>query len=75
MISRLLAALAPLAVAACATVPATVSGYGPLPEDPHAATVPLRPASVVAPYEHRISVEPGNWRDLNDRQAPGGGAS
>ncbi|WP_139111074.1 hypothetical protein [Stappia indica] len=75
MISRLLAALAPLAVAACATVPATVSGYGPLPEDPHAAVPALQPASVVAPYQHRVPVEPGNWRNLNDRQAPGGGAS
>ncbi len=75
MISRLLAALAPLAVVACATVPEPVTGTGARPEDPHSGILAMRPGSVIAPYTHRVPVDPGNWRSLNDRQAPGGGAS
>lgn len=75
MLSRLLAALAPLVVAACGTAPLPVLTYGPGPDDAQAVVPHTRDASLVAPYTHRLPVDPGNWRKLNDRQAPGGGAS
>ncbi|WP_306028781.1 hypothetical protein [Stappia sp. MMSF_3263] len=75
MLSRFLAALAPLVVAACGTAPLPVLTYGPGPDNAQAAVLHSGETSVVSPYTHRLPVDPGNWRKLNDRQAPGGGAS
>ncbi|WP_428697062.1 hypothetical protein [Stappia sp.] len=75
MLSRLLAAVVPLVVAACGTTPLPVLDHGPAPDDARSGIVHMQGSSVVAPYTHRVPVGPGNWRRLNDHQAPGGGAS
>ncbi len=68
------AALSPLLVGGCAaTAPLPDLSAGPGPQDPGAAIHALYPPSVTEGYTARGPVEPGSWRQLNDRQAPGRG--
>ena len=67
---RLLAVLSPLTLAACANTP--------LPQvitdnSPVSGTTDIPVVGYVNPvgdYNHRLPVDPGPWREQNDRQSP-----
>lgn len=72
-----LAAL-PLALGACQSPqPEQLTDVAPIiaPADPSAYAPPVSAPRVVTGYTHRTPVEPGGWRELNDRQAPARGGS
>ncbi|PND18958.1 hypothetical protein CN934_24565 [Ensifer sp. MMN_5] len=71
----LFVAVLPLFASGCAaTLPPDVIASGELP----ASDTGVRPAAysgVVSAYTNRNPVDPKPWRQLNDAQAPKGGAS
>ena len=58
-----------LALVGC-TAPPPTPFAGPDPSDPAARTKPVGYRSTVAPYTRQRPVEPGPWRDQNERVAP-----
>lgn len=67
----------PLFASGCATtLPPDVIATGDLAASQAQAEVrPLRYASPISGYTHRVPVDPKPWRNRNDAQAPEGGAS
>lgn len=65
------AALVPLALAGC-TQPVALPLAGPLTRAALPETHTPAPAAPPVVYTHREITEPGDWRQLNDAQAPGG---
>ncbi len=70
------AVLASLSLAGCAaTPPDTLPAFNP--SDPALGIRDVHYHPVVADYEHRVPVEPQNWRQQNERLSPanpGGGS-
>ena len=56
------------AVAGCAAPRLPVAG--PDPADPSVRVRPLEYRSTLGPYRSQRPVEPGDWREINDRIAP-----
>lgn len=75
MFRYLLAAAVPLALAGCASPggPADVMSASS-PADPGTGIRTIHHHTVLDGYMHRVPVEPKPWRQMNDSQAPGGGA-
>ena len=65
------AAVLPLLLAGC-TQPVTLPEAGPLTRSTAPYTAPPAPAGPIVVYTARPITEPGDWRQLNDAQAPGG---
>jgi hypothetical protein len=59
---------ASLAAACAALPPAPIAGADPA--DPRAAAKPVAYRSTTAPYTSLRPVEPGPWREQNERVAP-----
>lgn len=57
-----------LLIAACKPVSTSLAGSDP--SDPDARVPPVRYQSVLGRYENQRPVEPGPWREQNERVAP-----
>lgn len=68
------AALSLLASGCAATLPPDVIASGDLAAS-QSQVRPLRYASPVSGYTHRVPVDPQPWRNQNDAQTPEGDAS
>jgi hypothetical protein len=58
-----------LLISGC-NVPAPPPMAGPDPADPNAPVAKVGRRSTVAPYQSRRPVDPGPWREQNERVAP-----
>lgn len=70
---RILTVLAPaMALGACVAEPALpIIQSGGLPSNTGSGIRSDRYSSPIGDYVHRRPVDPGNWRQQNDSQAPG----
>lgn len=75
MLRIFVAAMVPLALAACQAIPVPEPLTGADPADQQSGIRDTGYRSVLGDYDHREPVDPKRWRDLNDKQAPGGGGA
>ncbi|WP_073015189.1 hypothetical protein [Roseibium suaedae] len=74
MIFRIFAALALVALGACASAdPLPSFASGPAPDDPSLGLGSASFAGSPVDYSHREPVDPRSWRQMNDEQAPASG--